>query len=137
MIAPVYTQNAKGRYVYLPEEMLMVRMRSDKERTYQTLAGGHHYLDVALDEVVFFVKKNLMLPFAVLEDDAKTTQDVSTDHLVWIGIADEKAEYVLYEDDGISKNYAPRSEWKTVCRKREELENEKEESSKSEFVTHL
>ena len=115
----------------------MVRMRSDKERTYQTLAGGHHYLDVALDEVVFFVKKNLMLPFAVLEDDAKTTQDVSTDHLVWIGIADEKAEYVLYEDDGISKNYAPRSEWKTVCRKREELENEKEESSKSEFVTHL
>ena len=137
MIAPVYMQNAKGRYVYLPEEMLMVRMRSDKERTYQTLAGGHHYLDVALDEVVFFVKKNHMLPFAVLGDDAKTTQDVFTDRLVWIGIADEKAEYVLYEDDGISKNYAPRSEWKTVCRKREELENEKQESSKSEFVTHL
>ena len=27
MIAPVYTQNATGRYVYLPEDMLMVRMK--------------------------------------------------------------------------------------------------------------
>lgn len=123
MIAPVYTQNAKGRYVYLPEEMLLVRMRSDKERAYQALSGGHHYIDVALDEVVFFVKKNHMLPAAVLGDDVRTTQDVSSDRLVWIGFADEEAEYTLYEDDGISKRYTPRKEWKTVRLKKEELEN--------------
>ena len=31
MIAPVYTQNAKGRYVYLPEEMKLYRMRSPED----------------------------------------------------------------------------------------------------------
>ncbi|MFR0950537.1 MAG: hypothetical protein ACLSFT_08415 [Ruminococcus callidus] len=28
MIAPIYKQNAQGRYVYLPEEMMLVRMKS-------------------------------------------------------------------------------------------------------------
>ena len=31
MIAPVYNQNAKGRYVYLPEEMAMLRLRGVDE----------------------------------------------------------------------------------------------------------
>lgn len=122
MIAPVYTQNAAGRYVYLPEEMLLVRMRSDKERTYQVLSKGHHYIDVSLKEAVFFVKKDHMLPFAVLEEDVRTTQDVSPERIVWIGFADKEAEYVLYEDDGVSKRYAPKEDWKTIRLKKEEME---------------
>ncbi len=122
MIAPVYTQNAGGRYVYLPEEMMLVRLRSDRKRTYQVLAGGHHYIDVALDEVVFFVKKNRMLPFAVLGDDVKTTQDVSPDRLVWIGFTDDWAEYTLYDDDGISRRYTPKEEWKMIRLSKGEME---------------
>ena len=116
------SQNAAGRYVYLPEEMLLVRMRSDKERTYQVLSKGHHYIDVSLKEAVFFVKKDHMLPFAVLEEDVRTTQDVSPERIVWIGFADKEAEYVLYEDDGVSKRYAPKEDWKTIRLKKEEME---------------
>lgn len=57
MAAPVYTQNATGRYVYLPEDMLLVRMKSLKEKTCKRLEKGHHYVDAALDEMIFFVKK--------------------------------------------------------------------------------
>ena len=121
MIAPVYTQNAKGRYVYLPEEMLMVRMMSPEDRTSQVLGKGHHYVDVALDEVVIFVKKNHMLPFAVLDENVKSVSDVDENRLEWIGFADEYAEYVLYTDDGISKEYIPQEEWKLVRRSKEEL----------------
>ena len=121
MIAPVYTQNAKGRYVYLPEEMLMVRMKSPEDRTSQVLGKGHHYVDVALDEVVIFVKKNHMLPFAVLDENVKSVSDVDENRLEWIGFADEYAEYVLYTDDGISKEYIPQEEWKLVRRSKEEL----------------
>ena len=28
MIAPIYKQNAQGRYVYLPEEMMMISMKA-------------------------------------------------------------------------------------------------------------
>ena len=121
MIAPIYTQNAKGRYVYLPEEMLMVRMKSPEDWNSQVLGKGHHYVDVALDEVVIFVKKNHMLPFAVLDENVKSVSDVDENRLEWIGFADEYAEYVLYTDDGISKEYVPQEEWKIIRRSKEEL----------------
>ncbi|MDD6515371.1 MAG: glycoside hydrolase family 31 protein, partial [bacterium] len=121
MIAPIYTQNAKGRYVYLPEEMLMVRMKSPEDWNSQVLGKGHHYVDVALDEVVIFVKKNHMLPFAVLDEHVKSVSDVDENRLEWIGFADEYAEYVLYTDDGISKEYVPQEEWKIIRRAKEEL----------------
>lgn len=44
MIAPIYKQNAKGRYVYLPEEMMLVRMRSDEDYETEILPKGHHYV---------------------------------------------------------------------------------------------
>ncbi|MDY5845990.1 MAG: glycoside hydrolase family 31 protein, partial [Bariatricus sp.] len=81
MIAPIYTQNAKGRYVYLPEEMLMVRMKSPEDWNSQVLGKGHHYVDVALDEVIIFVKKNHMLPFAVLDEHVRSVSDVDETRL--------------------------------------------------------
>lgn len=122
MIAPVYTQNAKGRYVYLPEEMMMVRMSSPESRECKILEKGHHYVDIALNEVVIFVKKDHMIPFAVLGENAKSVADIDENNLEWIGFTENEAEYVLYTDDGISRNYVPREEWKTVKRSKEELE---------------
>lgn len=124
MIAPVYRQNAAGRYVYLPEEMLMVRMRSLEDRTCEVMEQGHHYVDVALNEVVIFVKKNHMLPLAVLDADVKNISDIDAGRYEWIGFAEKDAEYVLYEDDGISKNYLPQEEWKKVVLTKEQLLNQ-------------
>lgn len=124
MIAPVYRQNAAGRYVYLPEEMLMVRMRSLEDRTYEVMEQGHHYVDIALNEVVIFVKKNHMLPLAVLDADVKNISDIDAGRYEWIGFAEKDAEYVLYEDDGISKNYLPQEEWKKVVLTKEQLLNQ-------------
>lgn len=121
MIAPVYVQNAKGRYVYLPEDMMMVRMKSLEERSCEVLHKGHHYIDIALDEVVIFVKKNHMLPLAVLDQDVKTIADVDENRIEWIGFAEESAEYLVYSDDGISRNYTPQENWKKVVLTKEEL----------------
>ena len=41
MIAPVYEQNAKGRYVYLPERMKLVRFRGPEDRKEEVLEKGH------------------------------------------------------------------------------------------------
>lgn len=123
MIAPVYRQNSKGRYVYLPEDMLMVRMRSPEDRTGEVMEKGHHYVDIPLNELVFFVKKGHMLPMAVLDDQVKASGDVDEKQCAWIGFAEEKAEYVFYHDDGITKQYAPEKEWERVTRTKEELEN--------------
>ena len=112
MIAPVYTQNAVGRYVYLPEEMLMVRMISPEEKRFEILEQGHHYIEIALNEVVFFIKKDHMLPLAVLGDMVNTTADLDESQYEWIGFLKERAEYMLYQDDGISKTYTPQKDWK-------------------------
>lgn len=57
MIAPVYTQNATGRYVYLPENMTFVKFGRNGEVITQLLAKGVHFVKVALHEVPFFVRE--------------------------------------------------------------------------------
>ena len=97
MIAPVYKQNAKGRYVYLPEEMLLVRMKSCENITTEVLAQGHHYVDVPLDELVFFIRKNKAIPFGKA---AENTSKIDLSALKLIGYPD--CRYELYSDDGFS-----------------------------------
>jgi alpha-glucosidase len=120
MIAPVYTQNAKGRYVYLPEDMLMVRMQSPEKRSSEVLEKGHHYVDVALNEVLIFVKKGKMLPLAVLKENTHSTGDIDEENCEWIAFADETVdsavEYMLYTDDGVSKSYTPKEAWKKIIK---------------------
>ena len=114
MIAPVYQANKTGRYVYLPEEMLMVRMRAPEERTYEVLSKGHHYVKAELNEVLIFVRKDHLLPMAVLKDEVRNTKDLADARMEWIGYTDDKASYILYEDDGCTRNYTPEEEWKRV-----------------------
>lgn len=121
MIAPVYRQNATGRYVYLPQDMLMVRMKSLEERTCEVMEQGHHYVDIAYNEVVIFVKKNHMLPIALLGEDVKNITDMDEACYEWIGFTKDTAEYVLYEDDGVSRQYTPKEKWRKVVLTKEEL----------------
>jgi alpha-glucosidase len=101
MIAPVYTQNASGRVVYLPEEMMKVSFKKDGSIDTEILQAGHQYVPYGLDEVVFFIRKGKAIPVA---KKAMRTKDIDEEHLGMIGY--EGAEYPLYNDDGITKNYS-------------------------------
>ncbi|MCR5311324.1 MAG: alpha-glucosidase [Lachnospiraceae bacterium] len=61
MIAPVYEQNKTGRYVYLPEDMKLVRFRSFSDYDTEVLTKGDHYIKAALNEVLVFVRKGKKL----------------------------------------------------------------------------
>ena len=62
MIAPVYTQNVSGRTVYLPEEMKFVKFMPDGSLYEEILSQGTHYVEVALNEVPLFIRKDRCIP---------------------------------------------------------------------------
>ena len=97
MVAPVYKQNAKGRYVYLPEDMMLVKFLPNGEIYRQELTCGVHYIPVALNEVPLFIRKGHAIAVA---QAAETVADISTDTLELMGY--QGASYALYEDDGTS-----------------------------------
>ncbi len=96
MIAPIYKQNANGRYIYLPENMLMMTVKNG-EIFEQSMEKGHHYINIQLNEVVFFVRNNKMLP---LFNPAKNTKSIDKNHFTLYGNADT---YEMYVDNGETK----------------------------------
>lgn len=78
MIAPVYTQNATGRHVYLPEKMTMVRMRAVDDYDLIDYKSGHYYIDIALDEVVFFIRDGHAVP---LGKGGQHIDDIDVNHI--------------------------------------------------------
>ena len=107
MIAPVYTQNAKGRYVYLPEEMKFVKFLPDGTISEEVLGQGHHYVEIALNEVPLFIRSGKCIPLA---ESAEYVEAVDMEHMTVLGFAG--AEYMLYEDDGVSRNYRKPEEYR-------------------------
>ena len=100
MIAPVYEQNARGRYVYLPEEMKFVKFLADGSISEEVLEKGVHYVEVALNEVPLFIRKDKCIPAA---EPAECVKDIDTSHFTMLGY--EGSSYTLYEDDGTHKEY--------------------------------
>ena len=99
MIAPIYKQNAKGRYVYLPEEMMLVRMRSDEDYETEILPKGHHYVPAELNELVFFIRNQQVIPFAKA---AKNTAETDWNTVRLLGYSG--CSYEMYADNGTSPN---------------------------------
>ena len=108
MIAPVYEQNGKGRYVYLPEEMKFVKFLPDGSISEELLGQGIHYVDIALNEVPLFIRKGKCIPVA---ETAECVDEIDTEHLRMIGY--DGAEYVLYDDDGVHKDYENEKNYRT------------------------
>ncbi len=100
MLAPVYTQNAEGRYVYLPEDMKLVRFRAFDDYDEEVMSAGDHYVRARLDEILVFVRKGHVLPLAKPEKgmDAVDASDIS-----FICCDAEPESYELYTDDGESR----------------------------------
>ena len=99
MIAPIYKQNAKGRYVYLPEEMMLVRMRSDEDYETEILPKGHHYVPAELNELVCFIRNQKAIPFAKA---AKNTAETDWNTVRLLGYSG--CSYEMYADNGTSPN---------------------------------
>ncbi|PRR77810.1 Alpha-xylosidase [Clostridium liquoris] len=102
MIAPVYKQNAFGRYVYLPEEMVFWNMVSYQNRSFQVLPKGHHYIEVELEATPIFIRKDKIL---VLGKHSSCVDYLDNKELDLIAFVDERACYNYYDDDGITKEY--------------------------------
>lgn len=75
MVAPVYRQNASGRYVYLPDEMKLLRFRSYDDYDTDILPKGSHYVKAELNEVLVFLKKGHELPIAEPADRVENIDD--------------------------------------------------------------
>lgn len=83
MIAPVYTQNAKGRYVYLPERMMFVKLWKDGGHSEQILEKGHHYVEVALHEVPLFIRDGKCIP---LVPAAQCVEEIDETAIEMLGV---------------------------------------------------
>lgn len=111
MIAPVYEQNADGRFVYLPEEMKLIKFLPDGTVFEEILAKGIHRIDVALNEIALFIRSGKCIPVA---DAAECVDSIDYGTIRMYGY--EGAEYTLYNDDGIHKDYDNKENY-TVLRK--------------------
>lgn len=93
MIAPVYTQNASGRFVYLPEEMKFIKFLPDGSIYEQIMEKGNHYIDVALNEVPMFIKKGACIPVV---DVAQSVEEIDLSTMKMIGY--EGASYEMFHE---------------------------------------
>lgn len=78
---------------------MLVRMSSCHEYQTEILPQGHHYVEIALDELVFFVRNKKAIPFA---ETANNTAEIDISALQSLGYPD--CSYTLYWDNGISAN---------------------------------
>ena len=100
MIAPIYKQNAIGRFVYLPEKMKLLRFRSADDYDEEILEKGDHFVKADLQEVLVFLRPGHVLPLA--EGKLESTDDIDIERMKYITFEAEQEQYQLYWDDGIS-----------------------------------
>jgi len=98
MIAPVLAPHAKGRYVYLPEDMLMVLFASDTQYTLSRLEKGHHWIDMPDGTFPLFIRRGKAAFLCRAEERSHL---VNTDEMTVLGW-DHDGEITWYEDDGIA-----------------------------------
>ena len=99
MIAPVYEQNAAGRYVYLPEDMLLIRFRSARDYDLVPLRKGDHWISLALNEFPLFVKQDHAVLLCAGGESSETLDD---ERFTVIGRITVPGVYRLYRDDGVT-----------------------------------
>ncbi len=109
MIAPVYTQNAAGRYVYLPERMKFIKFLPDGTMFEEVLEKGHHYVEIALNEVPLFIRGGKCIPVA---DAAECVEALDMGTVKLLGFAG--TSYQMYDDDGVHKDYENPGNWKIL-----------------------
>ena len=77
--------------------MKFIKFLPDGTISEEVLSKGHHYVEVALNEVPLFLRKGKAIPVADVAQCVKDI-DVSTIHMMGY----EGADYDRYDDDGVS-----------------------------------
>lgn len=98
MMTPILKENETTRTVYLPEDMTMVKYNG-KEFVCEKVVKGDITIDVKLNEVVFFILKDKLVPIG---KDIKNTREIDFDDLTLLG---DGQTYELYVDDGLTREY--------------------------------
>jgi alpha-glucosidase len=114
MLAPVYEQNSRGRSVYLPEKMVLWKATAFEhlgEKQFELLEEGYHYVDVALNEIPLYLKPGKLLVMTKPENRISTLDE---SNLVVLGFVPDRANYELYNDDGLTKGYESGDSLKTI-----------------------
>ena len=88
----------------------------------QLMTKGHHYVPVALNEVVIFVRKDHMLPLACMDEKLVTMHDIDFDNVEWLGYVENQVTYTYYKDDGMTKQYTRKEDWDIVEKTKEMFE---------------
>ena len=97
MIAPLMEKGKAERTVYLPEDM--TRVTYDGEFRTEPLPCGRHTIHAALNQVVFFIRKDRLLPIAA---EAAKVEQVDSEHVTLLGTG---SRYEQYLDNGQTKDY--------------------------------
>ncbi|SHJ44084.1 alpha-glucosidase [Geosporobacter subterraneus DSM 17957] len=102
MIAPLYQENAIGRYIWLPEDMLQWHFDRQGAEQYEMKHRGHHYIEADLKEIPIFIRKNKIL---VMGSHGKNIDALDHTQLRCIGFVEDQASYCYYDDDGETDEY--------------------------------
>jgi alpha-glucosidase len=103
MVAPVYTANARGRFVHLPEcRWLYWKASRYEERQMQVMNPGNYYVQADLQEIPIFLRENHLMP---LTEPTNYMGEAPIETLTVIGLVTDEAEYTYYDDDGETFNY--------------------------------
>lgn len=102
MITPIYENNARGRFVYLPEDMVLWNAKNYLNVDLELMKKGDHYINVELDQVPIFIRKNRLMPIG---RSAETVEKLDNSKLRFVGYIEDKTTYSYYDDDGISQDY--------------------------------
>lgn len=102
MLAPVMEQNARGRHVYLPEDMMLIRFRSADDFDMEAMEAGHHWVRAELNEVPVFIRRNAVLPICV--NAAESVDQLKADNMLLLGWIDsgKTVDLPFYDDDGFT-----------------------------------
>ena len=98
MIAPVLEQNAIGRLVYLPEDMVLLRMRSAADIEAEVMEKGAHFVPCALNEALLFIRKGVQIPLVLRE--MESTADLRNNSSFTMAGWENAEAYDLWQDDG-------------------------------------
>lgn len=101
MIAPVVEQNARGRYVYFPARMKLIRMKEGVYLEEGIYEKGDYYIEIPLNEVVFFLREGKVVPLA---KPAMNVSLLDEQHLYFLRFIDRPTEYEVARDDGETKS---------------------------------
>ena len=103
MIAPIYTPNARGRFVHLPEcRWLCWKASRFEARQMDVLSPGDHFIAADLAETPVFLRENRLL---VMTEPMSHVYERPIRKLLVTGLVTDSAEFTYYEDDGLSYDY--------------------------------